>query len=254
MEQKKDLIACLSVIRDPRVIGRSKYDLVELLVIVICAVLSGAEGWEEIEEFGYLREEWLRSFLELENGIPSHDTIARVLSIIDTDQLGKSFIEWVKGKIHKGRKHIAIDGKTVCGSRDEKHGRKAVHMIQALATEEGILLGQKETAEKSNEITAIPKLLDILEVRGCVITIDAMGCQKKIVDKIIEKKADYVLAVKENQSELFQEIKVYLDEQVENDFKNGDYDYYESSEKGHGREEVRKYWTSESISWLVNIR
>ena len=158
MDQKKGLIEHLSIIRDPRVEGRCDHDLVDILVIVICAVLSGAEGWEEIVEFGYLREGWLRGFLRLKNGIPSHDTIARVMSIIDTKELGTSFIEWVSGKVKSGRKHIAIDGKTIRGSKDERRGRRAVHMLQAMATEEGLILGQLETEEKSNEIKAIREL------------------------------------------------------------------------------------------------
>lgn len=249
MEQK-DLIACLSIIRDPRVEGRCAHKLIDILVITICAVLCSAEGWDEIEEFGEIRKEWFDKFLELPNGIPSHDTFARVFSIIDSEELGKGFIEWVKGKVKDGRKVIAIDGKTMRGSRDDGRGKKAIHMIQALATEEGILIGEKETGEKSNEITAIPELLNKLEIKGCIITIDAMGCQKKIVEKIVKKKADYVLAVKDNQQELAQDIRMYFDEQIAKEFKDVGYDYYEKSEKGHGREEVRKYWTIENSGWL----
>lgn len=250
MEQKKDLIECFMGIYDPRVQGRCSHHLIDIMVITICAVMCGAEGWDEIEEFGLAREEWFRRFLELPNGIPSHDTIARVFAIIDPKAVTEGFIEWVKGKVTEGRKVIAIDGKTVRGSRDESRGKKAIHMVQAIATEEGLILGQEATREKSNEITAIPELLKKLEIKGCVITIDAMGCQKKIVEEIIKKKADYVLAVKDNQKELSEEVRLFLDEQIENKFKDSEYDYYKTSEKGHGREEVRRYWLTGNIDWL----
>lgn len=250
MEQKKSLMECFVGIYDPRVKGRCSHQLIDIMVITICAVLCGAEGWDEIEEFGLSREEWFKGFLELPNGIPSHDTIARVFAIIDPKAVTESFIEWVKGKVSEGRKVIAIDGKTARGSRDESKGKKAIHMVQAIATEEGIILGQEATKEKSNEITAIPKLLEKLEVKGCVITIDAMGCQKKIVEKIIKKKADYVLALKDNQKELSQAVQLFLDEQIEKGFTNAEYDYYETKEKGHGRKEARRYWVTGSIGWL----
>lgn len=255
MEQEKGLIACLSIVRDPRVVERSKHNLIDILVITICAVLCGAEGWDEIEEFGESREEWFRKFLELPNGVPSHDTFARVMSLLDTEELQNSFIDWVSGVIRKGigREVAAIDGKTLRRSGDRKSGKKAVHMIQALAAEEGMLIGQRETEEKSNEITAIPELLKVLELSGCIVTIDAMGCQKNIAKAIMNKKADYVLAVKENQEVLHGDIKLYLEEQIKNGFKNAGHDYYEISEKGHGREENRKYWITKDIGWLDSL-
>lgn len=254
MEQEKSLIACLSIVQDPRVVERSKHNLIDILVITICAVLCGAESWDEIEAFGEIREEWLRKFLELPNGIPSHDTFARVMSLLDTEELQSSFVEWARGVIRQGigREVVAIDGKTLRRSGDKKSGKKAVHMIQALSTEEGLLLGQRETEEKSNEITAIPELLKVLELNGCIVTIDAMGCQKDIAKAIVEKKCDYVLAVKENQEQLHGDIRLYLDEQIKNGFQNAGHDYYETGEKGHGRQEIRKYWVTSDIKWLYN--
>jgi predicted transposase YbfD/YdcC len=255
MEPRNDLLACLSIVRDPRVVSRSKHNLIDILVITICAVICGADSWDEIEEFGEAHEEWFKDFLELPSGIPSHDTFARVLSLLDTEELQASFVEWVRGILRAGiKRHVALDGKTIRRSGDGKHGKSAVHMLQALATEEGMLIGQRETCEKSNEITAIPELLKVLALEGCIVTIDAIGCQKDIAKAIRKKKSDYVLAVKENQHELYGDIKLYLGEQAGNGFKHARHDYYETSEKGHGREENRKYWITESIGWLNSLK
>jgi len=252
MFQKNDLVSHLSIIKDPRVQGRTRHNLKDILAITICAVICGAESWNDIEDFGHTKQEWFKRFLELSEGIPSHDTFQRVFSIIDSDQLQESFVCWMRDVFKKKakKKVIAIDGKTLRRSHDQKSGKKAIHMVQALATEEGLILAQQQTQEKSNEITAIPELLKMLELKGCIVTIDAMGTQKAIVEDIIEKKADYCLAVKENQQQLYKDIKLYLDEQTANNFEHTAYDYYETTEKGHGRKEIRKYWITETVQWL----
>ena len=187
----------------------------------------------------------------LKNNIPVDDTIARIISRINPDDLQNSFINWMQSlsKETKG-KVIAIDGKTVRHSFDKKKKKSAIHMVSAFATANGIVLGQKKTNEKSNEITAIPELLQLIDIKGGIVTIDAMGCQKEIANKIIEKQADYVLAVKDNQKNLHEEVKDFFITAINHEFKNVDYDYFEETTKGHGRIEQRRYWISECLEGI----
>lgn len=194
-------------LKDPRVERNRDHLLEEILLIAIAAVLSGAESWNDIEEYGKSKREWLQTFLTLPHGIPSHDTFNRVFSALDPEELEKGFVAWVSSiaKLTAGEV-VAIDGKALCGTRQS--GNKAiVHMVSAWAESNGLVLGQRKVDEKSNEITAIPKLLEALELSGTVVTIDAMGCQKTIAEKIIAKQADYILAVKENQGHLLEEVQ-----------------------------------------------
>jgi len=235
--------ACFGDIEDPRVTGRCVYPLIEVLTIAVCAVIAGAEGWTDIETFGKSKELWLSEFLELENGIPSHDTFGDVFAIIDGETFQRSFIRWVERvfTVTEGQV-VAIDGKTARRSYQDGGKKGAIHMVRAWASENGITLGQRKVDEKSNEITAIPELLDLLNVTGCIVTIDAMGCQKKIAQKIRDNKADYVLSLKENQGKLFQDVVdgfAYAD-QV--DFADMRHDYFKSVEKSHGRIEIRQCW------------
>lgn len=197
----------LSELRDPRVERTREHLLEEILLIAIAAVLSGAESWNDMEDYGHAKREWLKSFLSLPSGIPSHDTFNRVFAALDPMELEKGFVAWVSSiaRLTAGEV-VAIDGKTLCGSRQP--GQKAVvHMVSAWASANNLVLGQRKVDDKSNEITAIPKLLEALELSGTVVTIDAMGCQKAIAEKIVDKKADYVLAVKDNQGHLLEEVK-----------------------------------------------
>ena len=197
----------LSELRDPRVERTREHLLEEILLIAIAAVLSGAESWNDMEDYGHAKREWLKSFLSLPSGIPSHDTFNRVFAALDPTELEKGFVAWVSSiaRLTAGEV-VAIDGKTLCGSRQP--GQKAVvHMVSAWASANNLVLGQRKVDDKSNEITAIPKLLEALELSGTVVTIDAMGCQKAIAEKIVDKKADYVLAVKDNQGHLLEEVK-----------------------------------------------
>src|ERR1035438_7924535 len=220
-------------LRDPRVERTREHLLEEILLITIAAVLSGANGWNEIEDYAHSKHAWLKSFLTLPSGIPSHDTFNRVFSALDPEELEKGFVAWVSSiaKLTAGEV-VAIDGKALCGTRET--GKKTlVHMVSAWAETNGLVLAQRKGDEKSNEITAIPKLLDALELTGTVVTIDAMGCQREIASRIVEKKADYVLAVKDNQG--------LLAEQVRDSFLLLNSDAVsEEIDCGHGRVEQRR--------------
>ena len=194
-------------VRDPRVERTREHVLEEILLIAIAAVLSGANGWNEIEDYACSKRDWFKSFLTLPGGIPSHDTFNRVFSALDPEELEKGFVAWVSSiaRLTAGEV-VAIDGKALRGTQEA--GKKAiVHMVSAWANTNCMVLGQRKVDEKSNEITAIPKLLDALALSGTVVTIDAMGCQRAIAEKIVAQKADYILAVKENQGHLLEEIK-----------------------------------------------
>jgi predicted transposase YbfD/YdcC len=220
-------------LRDPRVERNREHLLEEILLIAIAAVLSGAESWNDIADYGEDKREWLQTFLTLPSGIPSHDTFNRVFAALDPDEMERGFAAWVSSiaKLTAGEV-VAIDGKTLCGTREG--GKKAlVHMVSAWASANNLVLAQRKVDEKSNEITAIPKLLDALELAGTVVTVDAMGCQREIASRIIEKKADYVLAVKDNQG--------LLAEQVRDSFLLLNCDAVsEEIDCGHGRVERRR--------------
>lgn len=187
------LVEAFAPIVDPRVERNKRHPLIDIIVLTVCAVISGAEGWEAIEEFGINKLEWLRKWIALENGVPSDDCIARVMSRIPSSQMSQCFARWVEscGQLTEGE-IVSIDGKTARHSYNKKENLGAIHRVSAWANQAGISLGQVKTAEKSNEITAIPELLDLLDVKGCIITIDAMGCQTAIAKKIIKNQADYV--------------------------------------------------------------
>jgi predicted transposase YbfD/YdcC len=234
---------CFGDIEDPRVQGRCGYPLIEIITIAICAVIAGADGWTEVETFGKSKEAWLRQFLKLENGIPSHDTFGDVFGMIDAVAFQCSFIRWIEGvfTITKGQV-IAIDGKTARRSYDKTIGKDAIHMVSAWASANGITLGQRKVDDKSNEITAIPELLELLNITGCIVTIDAMGCQKQIAQKIRDGKADYVLSLKDNQGKLLQDVLDWFVHADQTGFANMIHDYHETVNKGHGRIDIRRCW------------
>jgi predicted transposase YbfD/YdcC len=243
MGEENSLSAYFEDLPDPRVIGRCEYPLEEIVIIGICGVLSGAEGWEDIEQFGESKEGWLKQFLALEKGIPSHDTFRRVFSLLDAQAFQERFIRWVEGVFTVTRGQIiAIDGKTLRGSRDDGKGRAALHLVSAWASENGVLLGQRAVDEKSNEITAIPLLLEQLYLAGCIVTIDAMGCQKDIAHTIIEQKADYVLALKGNQGQLYQDVQEWFVWAHQSSFKDMPHSFWQTVNKAHGRIEIRRCW------------
>ena len=238
-------------IKDPRKERTKLHLLKDILVIAVCATICGADNWEDIAEFGESKREWFATFLELENGIPSHDTFRRVFILLDNIELKTLFVEWLSATVSLSRGSLVnIDGKNLCGSREPLKGKKALNMVSAWASEQSVVLGQVRCEEKSNEITAIPELLKILSLAGCIVTIDAIGCQKEIVREIVEKKADYVISLKGNQGKLHKDIKDYLDWAERIGFKEISYDYCKTLEKGHGRIEERRCWVTEEIGWL----
>jgi predicted transposase YbfD/YdcC len=247
----RDLFACFASLPDPRIDRTKLHRLDDILAIAILAVICGAEGWSDIEEFAIDNEAWLRSYLNLPNGIPSHDTFGRVFSLLDPNAFERCFMAWVEGLIRvSGVKVLHIDGKTLRRSFDHASGKAAIHMVSVWASKANMALGQVATDAKSNEITAIPKLLELITLHGAVVTIDAMGCQRAIAAKIIEGGGNYILAVKDNQPTLHEEIKLLFDEAIANDFEQMGYDFAESTEKGHGRVETRKVWVTREVDWL----
>jgi predicted transposase YbfD/YdcC len=238
---------------DPRVEGRCDHLLVDIILIAICAVLAGAEGWEEIEEFGQTKEAWLRQFLELPCGVPSHDTFRRVFSQLDAEVFQERFLDWVELGLGRGPEQVvSIDGKSLRGSHAP--GKAMLHLVSAWASEAGLLLGQQKVADHSNEITAIPELLKRLYLAGCIVTIDAMGTQKEIAHQIIEAKAHYILALKRNQGQLHEDVVAWFDWALSQNFENMPVDYYQHSNKGHGRIETRRCWVIEDELAFEHIR
>lgn len=227
-------------LKDPRINRHKRHLLPNIIVIALCAVLCGAKDWQQVEIFGKQRLDWLCRFLADLTEIPSHDTFERVFDRIDPRVFQQCFQSWVAAIAEKlDIKHIAIDGKTLRGSGSSKLG--PLHLVSAWATEQHLSLGQVATAEKSNEITAIPELLELLELHGAIVTIDAMGCQKAIASKIIEREGHYALTVKDNQPTLLAEIKQKVQHAVENDFQGILYDQHTTEERGHGRTEKRHF-------------
>lgn len=237
-------------IEDPRAENR-KHKLVDIMVIAICAVICGADTWVDVENFGQAKEEWLGRFLELASGIPSHDTFGRVFAQIKADQFQNRFLEWVQAvnTITQGQ-IIPIDGKQLRRSHDKSIGKEAIYMVSAWARQNRLVLGQLKVDDKSNEITAIPKLLDILELTGCIVTIDAMGCQKEIAQRIIDQEADYVLALKENHPGTYADVHSLFAYAQEIGFR--DCDCHQTIDKNHGRVEIRRCWTVSAPNiWFI---
>ncbi len=231
-------------ISDPRQQHKVKHNLLEVILMTISAVVAECEAWYQVEHYCRTKESWFREKLnlKLDNGIPSHDTFERVFALIEPSELEKSFRNWVShatGKV-KGET-VSIDGKTLCGSASES--APAIHIVSAWSTLRSLVLGQLKTHEKSNEITAVPELLDVLDIEDCVITADAMSCQKEITRKISDKKADYVLGLKGNQGSLFEDVKLYFTE-------TSGISSTVTQEKGHGRVETRAYYLETDIDWL----
>src|SRR5713101_6186966 len=239
----RDLETIFAQVEDPRVERTKLHRLRDIIIIAICGVICGAEGWVEIEEFGKAKEAWFRELLDLPNGIPSHDTFGRVFACIDPKQFEASFFQWVQGISKTIKGVIAIDGKTLRRSHDQAAGKKALHMVSAWAVENRLVLAQIATEEKSNEITAIPVLLRQLALAGCIVTIDAMGTQTKIAAQIIEQEGEYALALKDNQGNLYEEVKATFALAEKDGFVGGQEESVRLVEKGHGRLEIREYWT-----------
>ncbi|NEO74632.1 MAG: ISAs1 family transposase [Moorea sp. SIO3H5] len=248
-----NLIEHFREVEDPRIERSKRHLLIDIIIITILAVICGANGWVGVATFGQAKYEWLNTILELPNGIPSHDTFGDVFARLNPEQLQKCFLRWVRSVscLTQGEV-IAIDGKTLRRSYDSGDNKGAIHMVSAWANNNRLVLGQRKVDEKSNEITAIPELLKVLAIEGCIITIDAMGTQTAIAEQIITQGGDYVLALKGNQGDLCTDVQQLFAYAEVTGFKGIEYDYYERVETGHGRIETRRYWSMGCVEGLLN--
>ena len=235
---------------DPRQSGKVAYPLSEMLLQCLLAVLAGADSWVEVALFGKRKLDFLRRFAAFEEGTPSHDQFGNLFAALDAEGFQRCFIAWVSALAKLGPDIVAIDGKTLRRSYQQGGAKAPIHMISAFSSSQRLVLGQRKVADKSNEITAIPELLDLLTVKGAVVTIDAMGCQKEIARKIVEKEADYVLALKGNQGTLSDDVELFFAEQKANRFKDTRFSRHETLEKSHGRIESRCFTSISDIGWL----
>lgn len=239
-----------STIEDPRTETKNKkHKLIDIIVISVCASIYQIESWESIAEFGRGKEKWFKSFLELPNGIPSHDTFRRLFLILKPEYFEAAFLRWTESlKLESTGDIIALDGKTARGSKSK--GKKGIHLVNAWSCTHGLVLGQRKTEAKSNEITAIPELLDALTLKGSIVTSDAMGCQKDIAEKIRDAEGDYVLALKGNHGIMYDEVCSFFEMSLKTNFADTGCSYYETEETGHGRVENRRYYYVDSVNFL----
>lgn len=253
LKPKNGIAEHFASVQDPRIERTKDHLLIDILTIAILAVICGADGWVGIATYGKAKQTWLKTFLALPNGIPSHDTFARVFALLEPEQLQTAFLSWVRSvsRLTAGEV-IAIDGKTARRSYDKGKGKGAIHMVSAWASQNRLVLGQRKVDDKSNEITAIPELLKVLDIQGCIVTIDAMGTQKAIAQQIVEQGGDYVLALKGNQGNLFEDVEQIFEQALSTNFKNIEYDFYETNDVGHGRVEQRRCWSLGQVEWLID--
>ena len=254
-EYKKLITEHFAELEDPRDSVNQMHVFSDILVITICAAICGADDWVAVEEFGRAKEEWFATFLELPNGIPSHDTFWRIFRRLDPEQFERCFLRWMAMLFEMSDQQvIAIDGKQLRRSFDRQGGKAAIQMVGAWASESGITLGQVRVDDKSNEIKAIPELLEALDVSGCTVTIDAMGCQTDIAETILEKGGDYLLALKENHPFLYEDVELLFDDLEESGMSAYPYRDAIDVDKGHGRFEVRKAWKIDDVALLSALR
>ncbi len=240
-----------SEISDPRNAASVRHPLINILTITICAIISGCDNFNDIEEYGKSKIKWFRRFLDLKHGIPSHDTFNDVLNRINPVEFNTAFTQWVSEISKQKEGIIALDGKVMRRTLDKVSGMSATHLVSAWSVENNFCLGQVKVADKSNEITAIPALLELLDIKDSTITMDAMGCQYKIGDQIVDKGADYVLGLKGNQGEFFDDVKLYLDSQLTREFKAQTHSVHRSINGDHGRIETREVWLVTDVNWLI---
>lgn len=246
--KKLTLEEVLEGISDPRRKRSVQYPLHEVLMIMLLAVLCGATSFAKVEMFGTSKEEWLKKYMKLENGVPDACTFRNVLRVIDAQKLHEAFVDWMKGIAANIFGVVAIDGKEARRTKDAE--KRPLHVVSAFSYSCGLILGQLACKEKSNEITAMPKLLEMLDIAGCIVTIDAMGTQTEIAKKIREKDADYILSVKDNQPTLHQDIQLFMDEYLQEERSKSAENYARTVEKGHGRVETRECYVCDQIEWL----
>lgn len=250
-------------LEDPRIDRTKHHPLINVIFIAICAVVSGAEGWEDIETFGKVKRQWLGRYLDLSGGTPSDDTFRRVFARINPEAFEAGFRRWVAAIAERiDGEIIALDGKTVRGSYDrdadvleaEGEAQAPLHVVSAWATEQRLVLAQEVVGAKTNEITALPELLDVLELNGCLVTIDAIGTQRTIAEQITGQGADYVLALKSNHPRLYEDVRTFFEEATERDFRGIEHDADRHVDGGHGRIEVRRCWATGDIDWPRSAR
>lgn len=235
---------------DPRIERKKLYPLTEILFVTLCGSVCGAESWRDYVLFGEEKLDFFKKYFSFEHGIPSKNTFARVFSALDSEAFKSCFIEWVKSFQEQIKGVIAMDGKRLRASHDKRKGQSAIHMVSAFAHEARLVLGQQKVDDKSNEITAIPRLLDMLDLKGNIVTIDAMGCQKNIAKSIVSKGANYILALKGNQGSLNDDVRLFLDTEIENSTDSTRTDEHMEVDKGHGRIETRRSIVSDRLDWL----
>jgi predicted transposase YbfD/YdcC len=240
MSQPLPLFRHFRKLKDPRINRRKLHSLEAILIIAICAVIAGAKDFQQIALFGQKRQDWLARFLDLPHGVPSHDTFERLFARLDPRAFQECFAQWMNAWFTKlTGKHLAIDGKAVRRSANPSKGFRCLHLVNVWATEANLCLGVVACAEDSNEITAIPRLLELLDLEGALVTIDAIGCQTKIVEQIVEGGGDYLVVVKKNQEKLYEDIQACFDRAAEKEFHGVEHSHYEKSDVGHGRVENR---------------
>ncbi len=246
------LLRAFSELKDPRMDRTKRHSLGDILAIAICAIICGADGWTQVAKFGRCKLKWFRTFLELPNGIPSHDTFGRVFAALDPRAFEECFMKWIAdlARASAGRL-VAIDGKTIRRSLDTVNGKAAIHMVSAWCAANHMVLGQLATDAKSNEITAIPELMKLLDLSGAVVTIDAGGCQKKIAQQIVDQGGHYILQLKGNQGSLHDETVMLFDQCLTDDCRGIAYSTASTIDKGHGRIEQRRLWATTEINWFA---
>jgi len=248
----RGLLRAFAQLKDPRMDRTKKHSLSDILAIAICAVICGADGWAQVAEFGQCKKKWFKTFLDLPNGIPSHDTFGRVFAALDPSAFEECFMTWIAdlATASAGRL-IAIDGKTIRRSLDAAGGKAAIHMVSAWCQANHMVLGQLATDAKSNEITAIPKLLKLLDLQDAVVTIDAGGCHKKIAGQIVDQGGHYILQLKGNQGTLHNETVTLFDQCLTDDCRGISYSTATTTDKGHGRIEERRIWATSEVNWFA---
>ena len=258
----QSLIAHFQDLPDPRLNRTKDHDLIDVLVIAICTLLCGGQTFNDMEDFGRAKQDWFKTFLSLRNGIPSHDTFNRVFAALDPKDFLECFLRWTQSvRQAVPQEIVALDGKALRRALDKDQSIK--YIVSAWAESNGLVLGQLKVADKSNEITALPQLLRVLELSGCIVTVDAMGCQKKIATEIVEADADYVLALKGNQEKVHEEVKSFLDTTLEEKNRKRPkgallpkeaqtLQAFETVEKDHGRMETRRYYQSDYLDWFAD--
>jgi predicted transposase YbfD/YdcC len=249
----RGMFAPFQDVQDPRMARTRYHDFHDILVIALLTTISGGEGFPDMQTFAQAKRPWLETFLRLPNGIPSHDTFGRVLAMLDPDQFEQSLLAWTETMADASNgKLIALDGKTIRASVDKAGKRSAVHMVSAWCSMNRLVLGQVATDTKSNEITTMPALLKLLDLKGATVTIDAMGCQTKIAEQIIEQGGEYVLQVKANQGSLHEDVKLLFDEAIAHDFEDMSFAHHQTVDGDHGRVETRRLWCTPEVDWFVD--